>query len=116
MYHFHFKLRNNLKSKYSSLVILLFLPHLNVPSANKMDGLGVPLLPLGSIVGDDLANSHGVTHYIRHQPLQTGNDGWQPGVWLASVLPPGTDDISLRLQWPSDLRKKCYSSSLKIYE
>lgn len=71
-----------------------------------MDGLGVPLLPLGSIGGDDLANSHGVTHYIRHQPLQTGNDGWQPGVRLASVLPPGTDDISLRLQWPGNLRRQ----------
>ena len=36
-----------------------------------MDGLGVPLLALGAVVGDHLADGHGVGHHVAHQPLQT---------------------------------------------
>ena len=68
-----------------------------------MNRLGVPLLPLGSVGGDDLANGHGVTHHIGHQPLETGHNGGQPRVRLTSVLPPGTDHLRLRLQGGCDL-------------
>ena len=36
-----------------------------------MDGLGVSLLALGAVVGDHLADGHGVGHHVAHQPLQT---------------------------------------------
>ena len=45
--------------------------HLDGAGAHKVDGLGVPLLALGAVVGDHLADGHGVGHHVAHQPLQT---------------------------------------------
>ena len=45
--------------------------HLDGAGADEMDGLGVPLLALGAVVGDHLADGHGVGHHVAHQPLQT---------------------------------------------
>ena len=45
--------------------------HLDGAGADEMDGLGVPLLALGAVVGDHLADGHGVGHHVAHQALQT---------------------------------------------
>ena len=68
-----------------------------------MDRLGISLLPLGTVAGDDLANGHGVGHHITDQTLETVDDLLDPRVRLASVLPPGADAVSLLLQVLIDL-------------
>ena len=45
--------------------------HLDGAGAHKVDGLGVSLLALGAVVGDHLADGHGVGHHVAHQALQT---------------------------------------------
>ena len=75
-----------------------------------MNRLGVVLLPLGSIVGDDFPNGHGVGDHIPHESLETVDNLGDPRVRFASVLPPLADALSLLLQGLNDLRR----SNLRI--
>ena len=70
-----------------------------------MDGLGVVLLPLGSIVGEDFANGHGVGDDITDESLETVDNLSDARVRFASVLPPLADALSLLLQGLNNLRR-----------
>ena len=73
-----------------------------------MQRLGVSLLPLGSIVRDHFANSHGMSDHIPDKSLETVEDLRDAGVGFAGVLPPGADALRLLLQRLDDLRDwKC---------
>ena len=69
-----------------------------------MNRLGVVLLPLGSVVGDDFADGHGMGDDITDESLETVNDLCDPGVGFARVLPPLADALSLLLQRLNNLR------------
>ena len=69
-----------------------------------MNRLGVVLLPLGSIVGDDFANGHGMGDDVTDESLETVDNLCDPGVGFARVLPPLADALSLLLQRLNNLR------------
>lgn len=69
-----------------------------------MNRLGVVLLPLGSVVGDDFADGHGVGDDITDESLETVDNLCDPRVRFASVLPPLADALSLLLQRLNNLR------------
>ena len=75
-----------------------------------MNRLWVVLLPLGSIVGEDFADGHGVGDDVTDESLETVDDLRDPRVRLASVLPPLADALCLLLQWLNYLRR----SNLRI--
>ena len=79
-----------------------------------MDRLGVVLLPLGSVVRDDLADGHRVGDHITDESLETVDDLCDPWVRFASVLPPLADALSLLLQGLNDLRRSNLRIKLKI--
>ena len=70
-----------------------------------MNRLRVVLLPLGSIVGEDFPNGHGVSDDITHESLETVDNLCDPRVRFASVLPPLADAFSLLLQGLNNLRR-----------
>ena len=75
-----------------------------------MNRLWVVLLPLGSIVGEDFADGHGVGDDVTDESLETVDDLRDPRVRLASVLPPLADALCLLLQGLNYLRR----SNLRI--
>ena len=79
-----------------------------------MDRLGVVLLPLGSIVGDDFPNSHGVGDDITDESLETVDNLSDARVRFASVLPPLADTLCLLLQGLDYLRRQNLRIKLKI--
>ena len=70
-----------------------------------MDGFGIVLLSLGRVVGDDLANGHGVGDDVCHKSLETVDNLLKTWMRLASVVPPGADTFCLLLQWLNYLKK-----------
>ena len=79
-----------------------------------MNRLWVVLLPLGSIVGDDFANGHGMGDDIPHKSLETVEYLWHAWVGLAGVLPPAADALCLLLQGLNYLRRSNLRIKLKI--
>lgn len=79
-----------------------------------MNRLGVVLLPLGSIVGDDFADGHGMGDDVTDESLETVDNLWDPRVRFASVVPPLADALCLLLQGLNYLRRSNLRIKLKI--